>query len=965
MGKDSKGLPRAKRQKIEESEQMKCEDSSDFSDEISVQSKATGFLTNDASTNDLTAAIAEAQSFMQYVLKSLSHLLEADFHKRLQDMISLATNTVVRLAFSGPSGAGKSSLINALLELDDVLPTGSWGEACTPIIIEVSYNDDPNFAFRAKLQYIPEDSWRDDIESARLAAANGISPTKNGADPLSRVIAVYPNFMNELQQLSVDEILRSSTDIKDLLGKSAKIKGNDQKAFAAQLRSKLIPEFYNTRGKPQTWSLVESVHVYVASPILEDGLVLVDVPGIGDSNKNRGGRATEYISTCSAICLVGDGLRIGSDAAFRNHLDDALHHVQYGNRLGRVMLICTKADAAPANVTKDINDEEFQELHREKAAAQDAYDVANGEVEVYEGVANDENARNLNCISELRIWRSRRTKILNGREVFMPSPKSGGRTVKGEQITYEVANAKVLDFESQKNDAIARMNAARTKVDRELQPDLITKHSDLIAVTMRLKKFQLQHIITRSKEKLATICNEAITDYIAEIIEESADTTDAHIPTKPTTDPPFFCVSAQKYHKLRGLTHDDVAHEAFTDESDTGIPALSAHISRVVTTARHDMLLSIYKQMETTLLSLDLILWGGIESRAINPDEAATAIAEATGTLGGVKTRFAAQIAQATSAIDTLYETRFVQRIGEIAKGATGRLVEAMEYWPEDRSAAGLALKAAGARRLSQLSAMEYRAVVAKRGEHRGVRLIQYNFNKRVERKVRNRLVPVWEELFVGGTVVWELSGVVRRLCGCVDELHAYVRERAVRAGVDAYALGKIDRLVGMRKGRVREAVRAAKREIREVHAAAGALVASDVKRAWGRGYSKAEREGRGIGALQLMNSIMRESVVKDKIVMKVLGKLEERMNAALAEVLERMAGQLKDVAGEMVGDYEKALMKRDQNAVVAMDPKVDEVRSRMIVLGYASAKTGGCTRESSSSPEEELSEIMEWGSDE
>ena len=72
----------------------------------------------------------------------------------------------VLIGFMGASGAGKSSLINALLEQDDLLPADDE-KACTAVCVEISYNHskDSNMKFTAKVDRIGEDDWRGEIES--------------------------------------------------------------------------------------------------------------------------------------------------------------------------------------------------------------------------------------------------------------------------------------------------------------------------------------------------------------------------------------------------------------------------------------------------------------------------------------------------------------------------------------------------------------------------------------------------------------------------------------------------------------------------------------------------------------------------------------------------------------------------------------------------------------------------------
>ena len=55
------------------------------------------------------------------------------------------------------------------------------------------------------------------------------------------------------------------------------------------------------------WPLIEVVKIYVKSPVLESGAVLVDLPGVHDSNPARAAVARKYMRKCTSL-WVGEGL---------------------------------------------------------------------------------------------------------------------------------------------------------------------------------------------------------------------------------------------------------------------------------------------------------------------------------------------------------------------------------------------------------------------------------------------------------------------------------------------------------------------------------------------------------------------------------------------------------------------------------------------------------------------------------
>ena len=57
------------------------------------------------------------------------------------------------LAVAGCTGAGKSSLLNALLEHANVLPT-SGIKACTSVVVEVRYNSRSKTDYEAEIEFM-------------------------------------------------------------------------------------------------------------------------------------------------------------------------------------------------------------------------------------------------------------------------------------------------------------------------------------------------------------------------------------------------------------------------------------------------------------------------------------------------------------------------------------------------------------------------------------------------------------------------------------------------------------------------------------------------------------------------------------------------------------------------------------------------------------------------------------------
>lgn len=80
-------------------------------------------------------------------------------------------------------------------------------------------------------------------------------------------------------------------NIQDL-GKELDFAGIDLKLFSKQIRQYIVSSTAGKKFSP--WPLVKIARIYVKSPVLRDGLVLVDIPGSMDTNAARNALARSY-----------------------------------------------------------------------------------------------------------------------------------------------------------------------------------------------------------------------------------------------------------------------------------------------------------------------------------------------------------------------------------------------------------------------------------------------------------------------------------------------------------------------------------------------------------------------------------------------------------------------------------------------------------------------------------------------
>lgn len=80
--------------------------------------------------------------------------------------------------------------------------------------------------------------------------------------------------------------------------------------------------------------------VYLKSPILEQDVIIADVPGGSDVNYFRTTNASQYLQKCDMTIVVAKIDRVADDPSFRSLYLEAYRR----RRSGSVILVATKSD---------------------------------------------------------------------------------------------------------------------------------------------------------------------------------------------------------------------------------------------------------------------------------------------------------------------------------------------------------------------------------------------------------------------------------------------------------------------------------------------------------------------------------------------------------------------------------------------------------------------------------------------
>lgn len=265
----------------------------------------------------------------------------------------------------GATGAGKSSLINALLDEKSVVPT-SCMQACTATVTEIAWNESDEQPYRAEIEFVSADEWRQELEALYSDVVDPDGKlSKDLKDDGSeagiafmKMCAVYPFLDGDDRfKTSVDELMDQEY-LTSLLGNKILIAEDTATALHSGLKNYIegkeklrsIVEKHETSASPmldkiEYWPLIRKVRIFLRTRVLETGCVIVDLPGVADSNAARGSIAQRYLTNCASLWVVAPIVRAVDDKVARQLLGEGLkRQLRRDGVLNRITFVCSKAD---------------------------------------------------------------------------------------------------------------------------------------------------------------------------------------------------------------------------------------------------------------------------------------------------------------------------------------------------------------------------------------------------------------------------------------------------------------------------------------------------------------------------------------------------------------------------------------------------------------------------------------------
>jgi len=416
------------------------------------------------------------------------------------------------IGVQGQTGAGKSSLLNTILGYHGLLPSSS-AEASTATVCRVAYNysEDAERLFYAVINFTPLQEMReqldrffedlkqvvklsrpetddesiseDDRERSRAEASANIK------DMAVQIHAVWGFGIRELEGLSTADLLKKGDPAEKLLGSKKTVYGPDQKIFAREVKPYLDSTKKEGKGVSGTtnksmalWPLIDSVDLYVKSPILKGGLVLVDLPGLSDVVAGRAAVARKYYDKLAVAVVVTPCVRAadeytGVELITSNQMINMRMDGKFDDRSFCVVLSKTDGDIDWASDTceDDSSAEKVRMLEKASKEVEKYKDAAGSLKQKMKNASkaikriDDESEKN-KVQDEIKKWKRQRKSCLRKTDVLKAecSKLAGACAFKSITARNKLLTRRIWEDMKYRHDELMARSGSTTGLFRDL-----------------------------------------------------------------------------------------------------------------------------------------------------------------------------------------------------------------------------------------------------------------------------------------------------------------------------------------------------------------------------------------------------------------------------------------------------------------------------------------------------------------
>lgn len=586
------------------------------------------------------------EKFLQY---SAFNADAASWVQTIEKLLPRSERKRTVVGVVGNTGAGKSSVINAMLDEERLVPTNCM-RACTAVATEISWNSSTDLSskYRAEIEFISQVDWemeltvllREFLSEDGTLSREAQDPNSDAGIAWAKFHSVYPSIPKDaLGECDVPSLM-SIRSVAEVLGTTKNISAARPQYFYQELqryvdsKEKVSKKDKNKKNasKPafqvEYWPLIKVVKIYTKSHALSTGAVIVDLPGVHDSNAARAAVAQGYMKQCTGLWIVAPINRAVDDKAAKILLGDSFkRQLKYDGGFSSVTFICSKTD--DISITEAIDslglEEKVAEFEEHQEQCDEQIKQIRRKIEDLDESREVYKIAMSSVSEDMEIWETLQEQLDEGKPAFAPLPKTHKRKKAGSSMQ---PRKKKQDFDDDTDDNFQDSDDDESESDTEVtfqakrtrlsEADIKEKLKELRETKKNARRegIQIKHSIDelkpqvreleakkdRIKANINRICIAGRNLYsksaiqqdfaagIKEIDQENAaeEDEDNFNPDEEMRDYdqvarslPVFCVSSRAYQKMCGRMQKDDGVPGFVTPEETEIPQLQDHCRKL------------------------------------------------------------------------------------------------------------------------------------------------------------------------------------------------------------------------------------------------------------------------------------------------------------------------------------------------------------------------------------------------
>ncbi|USP80647.1 uncharacterized protein yc1106_07921 [Curvularia clavata] len=914
----------------------------------------------------LDAGVARSIQILENLKQTFSHHYTlgenaevATWIKAMSKLFLQAEPKRTIIGVVGNTGAGKSSVINAILDEERLVPTNCM-RACTAVVTEISWNSNASVSrYRAEIEFIGPEDWKKELSilMQELLSGNGTlshevqDPTSESGVAWAKFRAVYPSVAKSELQESIIPTLMSQTSVNSVLGTTKQISMDSAEEFYIALleyvdSKEKLPEKDKNKGtdrinssapKPsleiEYWPLIKVVKIYTTSSALSTGAVLVDLPGVHDSNAARAAVAQGYMKQCTGLWIVAPISRAVDDKSAKTLLGDSFkRQLKYDGGFSNVTFICSKTDNI--SIMEAIGslrlEDEVGKLDEQGRNCNEQIEHAMREIEKLKELRNVRKVIITNASNDIETWETLQEQLEEGKRVYAPvtQPKRASadderrkkrqaveddsddeffctsRQSSSSEGEVELQSERVQLSESAIKKKLKELKATRKNAQHEGNESQYT----IGLLKDHIRKLDAEK--SRIKAEVSRICISGRNHYSKSAIqrdfaagireldqENAAEADEDHIdPEEEIRDYeqvakslPVFCVSTRAYQKLCGRMQKDDDVAGFTTAEETEVPQLQDHCRKLTEAGRIQTSRSFLTDFYQLLI--DLRLWTMDPTLKMTGEETQQQqLGFLEQMLRNLRSDFDKIVHDCIEEVQSEMNSRISGNLSELINAATEAAPETAYSW--------------GQKKQGGLMWASYRAVIRHDGVYYSPIAGHRDFNLELVQPIMKPLTPIWDHVF-HTYLPGAITKHVERLSKHPSQFHEAVETHAQMIGIRQTILSILSRKVPNYERRFKDLGICLVAQMNELQREANREFAPCIADAMRPGYN-ACAAAHGTGAFKQMKERMTDHVelARRTMFQKLAQKVDKRLNDMCERLRELIEANITEVCDQMSADY-------------------------------------------------------------